>query len=241
MSHSPPRAFAFCRRGRVLIFEDTRGSQPLVQRALSLNGFEPRLVLNAADGVEQFIDTTYVAVLMDVEMPLLDGFECTAAIRAWEALEERPRTPIIALSAHSENGCDKRCLAAGMDEFLLKPVDADRLIACLEKWLPQSIGEGMDLAVDPVIVDLIPGFLDNRRADLQLIPQLLERSDFQTIQRLAHNMKGSGASYGMIPITELGAQMEAASVRRDTSAIERLHRELSRYVHSIRLSPDHTA
>ena len=75
---------------------------------------------------------------MDVQMPELDGFEATRRIRIWEATENRARTPIVALTAHALPADRDRCLAAGMDDYLVKPYSSRSLGATIARWLPSS-------------------------------------------------------------------------------------------------------
>jgi HPt (histidine-containing phosphotransfer) domain-containing protein len=86
------------------------------------------------------------------------------------------------------------------------------------------------LCVDPVLADLIPEFLENRRKDLRQLDEALVGADWKTVHRLGHNMKGSGRAYGMDEITTLGARLEEAASRRDEVAVETLVTALERCV-----------
>ena len=95
-------------------------------------------VTTARDGVhaiELFAETEFDLILMDCEMPGLDGYEASRRIRALEAQTERPRTPIIAVTAHALTGDREECLNAGMDDYLSKPVSERRMAAVLTRWL----------------------------------------------------------------------------------------------------------
>ena len=97
----------------------------------------------AADGneaVERFRSSDYDAIFMDCQMPGMDGFEATAAIRSLEA--GSPRTPIIALTANALKGDDERCRAAGMDDYIHKPVSRARLHKVLLRWVEAGVGSG---------------------------------------------------------------------------------------------------
>jgi len=121
---------------RVLVVEDNAINQAVVAAMLRKLGLVPVLAADGALGVAALQGGEPAAlVLMDVQMPVLDGYAATGRIRAWEAAGGRARLPIVALTADAYEEDRQRCLAAGMDDFLAKPVDYRQLQAVLAKWL----------------------------------------------------------------------------------------------------------
>ncbi|RMG45699.1 MAG: response regulator [Acidobacteria bacterium] len=117
---------------RVLVAEDNRVNQMLVTRALSRRGHRVELAANGQEAVELFARNRYDIVLMDLQMPEMDGFAAAAAIRSLERGSGR-HTPIVALTAHAMAGDEKRCLEAGMDAYLAKPFDIERLARLVDE------------------------------------------------------------------------------------------------------------
>jgi len=113
-------------RVRVLLVEDNAVNQMVAQAMLVRRGFHVVVAGNGRDGVEIFQRERFDLVLMDIQMPEMDGFEALAAIRGLEAGTGR-RTPVVALTAHALKEDRERCLAAGMDDYLSKPIEASRL------------------------------------------------------------------------------------------------------------------
>src|ERR1700736_2114371 len=108
---------------RVLLVEDNFINQKVASRMLEKNGHIVVTVNNGREALDTLAEREFDAVLMDVQMPVMDGFEATAAIRAGEQGTGR-RLPILALTAHALNGDRERCLEAGMDGYLAKPVQS---------------------------------------------------------------------------------------------------------------------
>ena len=127
-------------RGRALLAEDDPINQRVVVGMLHIIGFEVDVAGSGREAVEAFSAKPYDLVLMDCEMPEIDGFEATSLIRSWERAwgHARPRTPVVALTAHTLAATDDRCRAAGMDDVLPKPLT----IASLEEKLDRWIGAG---------------------------------------------------------------------------------------------------
>jgi CheY-like chemotaxis protein len=119
---------------RVLLVEDNAVNQLVAQALLERRGFGVVVAGNGREGVEAFQRERFDVVLMDIQMPEMDGFEALAAIRALEAPTGR-RTPIVALTAHAMKEDRERCLAAGMDDYLSKPLDASRLYEMIRSVL----------------------------------------------------------------------------------------------------------
>ena len=117
----------------VLLVEDNPVNRKVAVRLLERKGVRVTQTVNGREGFEQYCVGEFDLVLMDVQMPEMDGFEATAAIRA----EERERgtyTPIVAMTAHALSGDRERCLAAGMDDHVTKPVRAESLYEAIVRW-----------------------------------------------------------------------------------------------------------
>ena len=122
-------------RYRILLAEDNVTNQKVALKMLEKLGYRADAVANGAEAVRAIEMGQYHLVLMDVQMPEMDGFEATEAVRAAEAKEGSPRLPIVAMTAHAMKGDRERCLEHGMDDYISKPVQPDALLEALEKWL----------------------------------------------------------------------------------------------------------
>jgi signal transduction histidine kinase/CheY-like chemotaxis protein len=117
---------------RVLVAEDNPINQRIAARVLEKAGYEVMVASDGREALAVWHKQVFDLVLMDIQMPHLNGFECTAAIRATEAPGAR-RVPILALTAHALNGYDRRCLEAGMDGYVSKPMRAEELLAAIQR------------------------------------------------------------------------------------------------------------
>ena len=124
--------------GRILVAEDNPVNQEMALAVLDVLGCQAEVAANGQEAVEAVARTGYDLILMDCQMPVLDGFAATAAIRRWEQAQGRPRLPIIALTANIVKGFREQCLAVGMDDYLSKPFEQEQLAALLEHWLPAT-------------------------------------------------------------------------------------------------------
>ena len=135
----PPPLASGSGRGRVLVVEDHPMNRMVIQNMLGRLGLEVTMAEDGQQGVDAVCGGAEVAlVLMDVEMPVLDGYAATACIRAWERQQGRPRLPIVALTANAFDSDRRNALDAGMDDFLAKPVQLEALRQALARWLPLS-------------------------------------------------------------------------------------------------------
>ena len=122
----------------VLVAEDNAINQIVFQQTLDGLGLIHNLAVNGREAVRLWDELRPTLVLMDVSMPEMNGLEATAAIREIEAREGLVPTPIIAVTAHSLKGDEDRCLAAGMDDYLSKPISPEKLGAMIDRWLPRT-------------------------------------------------------------------------------------------------------
>jgi CheY-like chemotaxis protein len=121
-------------RSRVLLAEDNAVNQTLAVRLLERRGYSVVVAGNGREAVEAFEKDRFDVVLMDIQMPEMDGFEATAAIRAKEKLTGR-HVPIIAMTAHALIGDQERCIAAGMDGYISKPIRTSEMFATIESMV----------------------------------------------------------------------------------------------------------
>jgi CheY-like chemotaxis protein len=131
------------RKGHILLAEDNMVNQKVTLRILERLGFRADAVADGAEAVRALATSPYDLVLMDVQMPVMDGFEATQIVRSGKENILNPDIPIIAMTAHAMQGDRERCLAAGMDDYVAKPVLPQALAEKLAKWLgSDEKGEG---------------------------------------------------------------------------------------------------
>jgi two-component system, sensor histidine kinase and response regulator len=166
---SPPAARFM---SRILVVEDNPVNQEVAIAILDSLGCQAEVAGNGQEAVEAVAKTHYDLILMDCQMPVMDGFAATAAIRRWEREQGRDPLPIIALTANVMKGFREQCLAVGMDEYLSKPFQPEQLEHLLHRWLPTrptAAASRPDPSPLPPAVDadqppFDPGALDRIRA-----------------------------------------------------------------------------
>jgi PAS domain S-box-containing protein len=203
----------------ILLAEDNPVNQTLALRLLEKLGHIVTVVGNGADAVALSRERQFDVILMDVQMPVLGGFEATAKIRALEAAGQR-RIPIIAMTAHAMEGDRQKCLAAGMDAYVAKPIQTPMLIAALADVMPEAVtsaaGEPVRAPVGTLMdresvlanlgddVDLLCQlahlFIDDLPRGLARMQEALAAGNPVALYAAAHAMKGSAANFGAEPV-----------------------------------------
>ncbi|MBF0226105.1 MAG: response regulator [Desulfobacterales bacterium] len=120
---------------KILLVEDNPINQEVACEILKDAGIQVNIANNGKEAIDKVKLNIYDAVLMDMQMPEMDGYEATKLIREWETEEKNERVPIIAMTAHAMKGDREKCLNAGMDDYLTKPIDPDILIKILDRWI----------------------------------------------------------------------------------------------------------
>jgi CheY-like chemotaxis protein len=229
------------RSAKLLVVEDNTDNQKLAIRLLEKHGYACDIAANGIEALACLERVRYPLVLMDCQMPEMDGLEATAEIRQREKIWSR-RTPIVAMTAHALAGDRQRCLAAGMDEYLSKPINEMELVRTIERLLA---GTGPEAPARPAeaapperirvraksgLEDLIPGYLSNRRRDVEALAAAVRNGDLQSARVIGHGMKGSGAGYGFPAVTEIGRGIEQSAIAADATGIERQIHALEDYL-----------
>jgi PAS domain S-box-containing protein len=221
---------------RVLLVEDNPVNQRVAQRLLQKMGIAVDVCNNGAEALERLGgEARFDAVLMDCQMPVMDGFTATRHIRELERTRGGRHLPIIALTANVMLEDRERCLETGMDAHLGKPIQADQLRECLSRFLLNKSPPAVDI---PALRDLTGGdaeferelietFITSGDKNLQEIVEALERQDFVTIAKRAHALKGSSANIRAEPLSVAAAHLEKAAHNRAQHEIEDLVKAVS--------------
>lgn len=204
----------------ILIVEDNEINRRVATKVAISLGHTVDTVVNGLEAVKATAEGCFDAVLMDVQMPIMDGLEATRRIVAETPSEERPH--IIAITANAVIGDRDACLEAGMDDYLAKPLRIELLRIALSK-VPceetQEEGESgglidreqFDAIVDPEDDECLEIFKDFCQLGLGQIDELLkaaEGEDWQRVQDVAHQLKGSSSTFGFVRFSELAARIE---------------------------------
>ncbi|MGE5471042.1 MAG: response regulator, partial [Bacteroidota bacterium] len=205
---------------RVLLVEDNDINQEVAIGLLEDAAIQVDLAENGEIAVRMAQERDYDAVLMDMQMPVMDGIEATRRIRHYEAQSGLPRTPIIAMTANAMQGDREACLAAGMDDYLAKPVKARELLEKLQLHSGQRPAEdratsAFDYAAalrqaDRETVDIIAGiFLDTWERNLQRLRDGTAVADAALVERTAHSLRGVLATFNADPAARVAGDIEA--------------------------------
>ena len=210
---------------RILVVEDNPVNRRVVESVLDERGHKPVLAGNGREGVAALEREAFDVVLMDIQMPEMDGFEATAAIRAREALSGG-HVPILAMTAHALQGDRERCLAAGMDGYLAKPIHFGELIELVESSAaPARLGPGAGLAAaglagnDGLLKRLTRLFIaDSKRLHAE-IRDAIARRDGPALKQAAHSLRGSAGYFTAHRTLELAQRLENLGESGDLSPL----------------------
>ena len=210
-------------RGKVLLAEDGRDSQRLISAILTDAGVNVVLAETGKQAVHLAQTEKFDLILMDVQMPILDGYAASARIRSAD-----PTVPIIILTAHATAEHRARSVAAGCSEFLTKPFDTNNLLKTLAKYLPSSrllretsaevapaapveantSSHRSTLASNPKRKRVLEQYVAELPGDVAKLADLLKQQNLSDLATMVHQIKGSGGLYGFPRITELAAAVE---------------------------------
>ena len=191
---------------RILVAEDTTINQMVARRMLERIGCHVDVVSNGREALDALASIPYALVLMDVQMPEMDGFEATAQIRQREGLSGL-HTPIVAMTANAMKGDRERALAAGMDDYVSKPIRLGDLEVVVQRWVP------LEPAAESVVAEdiedwLTEPFLSEEAAIRAELHEAFAAGDAPRVAFDAHKLKGSAAAVGASALAELCGQIE---------------------------------
>jgi PAS domain S-box-containing protein len=203
---------------RILLVEDNPENMILLRAYLENLSLSLDFASNGFEAVVKRKQGNYDLVLMDMQMPIMDGYTATREIRTWEKAKDMPRMPIVALTAHALTGASAESIEAGCDGHLTKPVERNDLVDAIAKFAKRPVEKVEQIS--KAIAARRPAYLTNRRLDLTKMRDALAAGDFAAIQSIGHNSKGTGAGYGFPEIGNLGSVIEKAARAQDTEGLQ---------------------
>ena len=233
------------RRERILLAEDNQTNQIVATKIIEKLGYQVDAVPNGLEAVRALEKSSYDLVLMDIQMPEMDGYEATRAIRDEHSQVKNRAVPIVAMTAHAMKGDREECLAAGMDGYVSKPINRGELAETLARFLRPSDSpaapspapaEAMSEApvFDRVaLLDRVNGdeglvhrllelFLEQVPKDLEGLRQALSEESAELAQRHAHSLKGASANMGALALSEVAERAESAARENDLERVNPL-------------------
>jgi two-component system sensor histidine kinase/response regulator len=242
---------------RILIAEDNAVNQKVAARMLENLGYSVDVAEDGLEALEALSSTDYGAILMDVQMPEMNGYAATAEIRRREeAHGVGRRTPIIAMTANAMEGDREKALEAGMDDYVPKPVKREVLAAVLERWIgavdaatvgsgglagPTETGDPVDNAVienlrvlggSGMISELAELFFDDASSSLRTLREAVDENDARSVERVAHTLRGSSGNMGATRMAVICAELQNVGASGDlghaAELLDRLEKEFGR-------------
>ncbi len=237
---------------RILLAEDNVVNQKLAQRLLEQMGYRADVAANGLEAVAAIERQPYDVVLMDVQMPEMDGLEASREITRRFPREGRPR--IVAMTANAMQGDRELCLAAGMDDYVSKPIRVEELIAALERTaspapepartapasdlLDTAAFERLRATMGGGLQELVATFVEDTHELVETLRRALGRLDTDAFRRAAHSLKSNAASFGATTLSTLARDLEmlarAGSIDGAAPRVERLALECERVVRALR-------
>jgi signal transduction histidine kinase/CheY-like chemotaxis protein/HPt (histidine-containing phosphotransfer) domain-containing protein len=231
IARKPDAALAY-RGARVLLVEDNRVNQEVARRMLETFGIEPQLAVDGQEAVERAASNEFDLVLMDCQMPVKDGYAASRELRENERRENRRRVPIVAMTANALLGDREKCLAAGMDDYISKPVKRSSIAEALARWLeptaeiagepsPEEFGtQEIRMALDmnalvqlrelfeDGVADVLQSYLTDTPNQFKAMSDAIRDRDYELLQRSAHSLKSSSRTFGASIVANRAADLE---------------------------------
>nr|WP_321502140.1 response regulator [uncultured Dethiosulfovibrio sp.] len=225
--------------GRILVAEDSKTNQRVVMALLKKIGLDGVAVENGREALRELEKGKYDLILMDVQMPVMDGLEATWYIRKFPPSDPNYDIPIVALTACAMEEDRERCIKGGMDDYLSKPITPNSLKKALKKWLPESSPSWDKLSFlnrlmddKDMARDICDSFIVDVPLRLEEIRCLLLQGDGKGASIKAHGVKGAAASVDGIALKEVAFSVEKAAIEGDLekamALMDRMDQEFKR-------------
>lgn len=224
-------AFLCFEPARILLAEDNPLNQKIVFQMLHNYGFNCRVVSNGLECLTALHQEPFDVVLLDMQMPVMDGYETAAAIRQDAGLKN---LAVIAMTAHSMVGDREKCVASGCTDYIAKPFKSQELVEIITRHLPVNNKEILPQIDNLLISELMPDLLEMLSEMIESLHMAWRKKDLAQIQSLGHDVKGTAGMYGLTSISATANQLETAAREHDYRNIAVLMQVLQDQYHQSR-------
>ncbi len=229
---------------RILVADDDATNRVVAKAMLSRLGYKADLVSDGIEAIKALKASHYDLVLLDCEMPKMDGYEAARRIRSGEAGSSNVRVPLLAVTANALSGAREKCLAAGMSDYLAKPIEPPQLKELLDRWFEAPPGGtasifDADALLDRLMGDrdfagiVIAGFLEDVPQQLVALKAHIVQGDAPAAHRQAHTLKGAAATVSALAVRASAADIEqfcsVGDLRRAAALMPSLERQVGEY------------
>jgi len=211
---------------RVLLVEDNDLNQKIVSQMLVNYGFEITVANDGLECLRLLQENHFDVILMDMQMPVMDGYETTRMIRQYEELQH---IPVIAMTAHAMAGDREKCLASGCTSYIAKPFKAEELAREIRKHFQGVSTNNPDPDLKSFINELLPEFMAQLEEMVDNLGLAFAQRDIEAIKSISHDIKGTAGMYGFRQISDGAAAIEAAAREGSFSRIKTCLDQLNHY------------
>jgi len=219
----------------ILLVEDDRVNSQLLKRILEKMDHRVTVAESGRKALEVLKESRFDLVLMDIQMPEMDGYEATRRIRSSSAFKD---LPVIAITANAMIGDAEKCLQAGCDDYIAKPIRKKEFLECVHAYLKLSQFnlkskkdiETLTAEIEQEMETLKGGYIANLREHHARIKQAIRNQNYNEIDNIGHSLKGSGSSYGFEEISRLGLEFERAAKQRNPEELRALNQRFLEFL-----------
>ncbi len=231
---------------RILVADDYPTNQKVAQAYLESAGHQVDIVSDGAEAIEAFEQQRYDLILMDVQMPNVDGYQASRVIQQKSQAGTR-KTPIIAMTAYAMQGDREKCLAAGMSDYITKPLNKAALLKLINKWVavetpkkaaaatdekPGTVASPEPVPIDfekavaefdgmrELVTEVLEEFLQLAAGQVEEMLAAVAQGDLKLLAREAHTIKGGAANVHAVPVSHAARQIEESAARQDLAALQ---------------------
>ena len=234
-----PTSDSLSSQARLLLVEDNQVNRMVIQGMLKKLGLAVEVATNGTEALQALQqaarDSLYDLILMDCQMPEMDGYEATRQIRAGIAGKNYQNIPIIAMTAYAMQGDREKCLTVGMDDYMSKPINFQTVKEIMEKWLAADATVEFEQAVNPIVFqtlvkvvgddpealhEIIESFRDDLQNSLSAIVRYAQKRELYELKQAIHTLKGTSATMGALQLRDQCNKIEIAIQQGDFPSSE---------------------
>ncbi|MCG8572547.1 MAG: PAS domain S-box protein [Spirochaetes bacterium] len=235
---------------RILLAEDSLPNQYVVQVFLKEYPVDLVITKNGQEALKKYQSESFDLVVMDIQMPIMDGLTAIERIREWEKANHKNKVPIIALTAHAITDETFHSAVTECNDYIIKPISKKNFTDVIIQYLKRDKSKEMKtqdtkrteeedqknyVYIDPVLHPYISKYMDAVLKNLELMSDFVEKKDFEQLNSIGHKMKGEGGTYGMLKISQYGKRIQEYCQEQDSEGIKDVIVKIEEFLKNIEI------